>query len=441
MRAAALRARPRLARARDVATESASARDLRRTILAFVVIGAIVFNFLLCFVNTNVLRTSAGVVMLAEVALIGAAFLVSLRDSFDLLAIIAVFLAYMLFLGALQGSFDPKPARDILIPFVFYFAALRVADPRMGDRIVYVSIAIVLAVGLFEYAFLKQYTKLFDIIGYYVSRGTVQTGASELSEDRLFASGMRYEGRTLLPFLGEHRVSSVFLEPVSVGNFGAICFAWIVLRHWGRPLAMALRLMPVVAIFVLADARFGLAVSLLSLIVFPLARFVGRPLVAMAPFALVLALAAVGFLYPDTAWDNTTRGRLLLSGQMLSNMSPAEVFAFVRTDRFVSDSGYVYTLVKIGLVGFAATWLLYVLVPARSDAAWRFRVFVAAYICLLLTISNSIYSIKTAALVWFLMGALDAAPAAPLFRGADAAMGAGARRTRKRRAPLMRAAR
>lgn len=390
------------------APEAASAEETRKAILAFVVVGAIVFNFLLCFVNTNVFRTSAGVVMLAELALIGAAFLVSLRDNFDLLAASAVFLAYMLFLGALQGSFDPKPARDILIPFVFYFAALRAGDARTGDRIVHASVAIVLVVGLFEYAFLTQYTKLFDILGYYVARGSVQAGAAEFSADRLFASGMRYEGRTLLPFLGEHRVSSVFLEPVSVGNFGAICFAWIVLRHWGAPLAMALRLLPVLAIFVLADARFGLAVSLLSFVVFPLARFVGRPLLALAPFALVLALAAIGFLYPDTAWDNTTRGRLLLSGQMLAGMTPAEVFAFVRTDRFVSDSGYVYTLVKIGLIGFAATWLLYVLVPARSADSWRLRVFVAAYVTLLLTISNSIYSIKTAALAWYLLGALDA---------------------------------
>ena len=68
-----------------------------------------------------------------------------------------------------------------------------------------------------------------------------------MSSDRLFISGMRYEGRTLLPFLGEHRVSSIFLEPVSVGNFGAICFAWVTLRHWRRPLTLVFRLLPVVA--------------------------------------------------------------------------------------------------------------------------------------------------------------------------------------------------
>ena len=116
-----------------------------------------------------------------------------------------------------------------------------------GDRLVQAAVWIVLVVGLFEYGFLKQFVRFFDILGYYVSRGTVQAAAAEMSGDRLFASGMRYEGRTLLPMLGEHRVSSVFLEPVSVGNFGAICFSWIVLRDWGRPLRMFARLLPVVA--------------------------------------------------------------------------------------------------------------------------------------------------------------------------------------------------
>lgn len=395
---------------RTVAFDETLAQERRSALLALTIVGAVVFNFLLCFVNTNIFRTNATLVMACELVLIASAFFISLGRNFDLLALLSVFLAYMLFLGALQGSFDPKPARDIIIPIVFYFAALRAGAPRMGDRIVYICVAIVLIVGVLEYAFLKQYTKLFDILGYYVSRGSVQAAAAELSEDRLFASGMRYEGRTLGAFLGEHRVSSIFLEPVSVGNFGAICFAWIVLRQWGQPMAMALRLLPVIAIFVLADARFGLTVSLLAFLIFPLAHLVGRPLLIMGPLAVLIGLAAVGFLYPDVAWDNSTRGRLLLSGQMLSNMSMGEVFAFVRSDRFVSDSGYVYTLLKIGLVGFVLLWTLYCLAPARDAASWRFRVFVAVYIALLLTISNSIYSIKTAALLFYLLGALDAAP-------------------------------
>jgi putative polymerase len=37
-------------------------------------------------------------------------------------------------------------------------------------------------------------------------------------------------GRNLLPFLGNHRVSSIFLEPASAGNFGIIVFMWALVR-------------------------------------------------------------------------------------------------------------------------------------------------------------------------------------------------------------------
>ena len=400
-------------RARAPATSRrAVAQDWRARALSAVVIGAILFNFALCFVNTNLFRTGAGIVIGCEMALIGATLALLAGRNFDLFVILGVYVAYTLFLAALQGSFDPKPARDLMIPVIFYFAARELGSREDGDRLVQAAVWIVLVVGLFEYGFLKQFVRFFDILGYYVSRGTVQAAAAEMSGDRLFASGMRYEGRTLLPMLGEHRVSSVFLEPVSVGNFGAICFSWIVLRDWGRPLRMFARLLPVVAIFVLADARFGLAVSLLSIMAFALAGLTGRVLLAAAPFAMIVTLAWIGYSWPDVAWDNTLRGRVLLGGQFLSKLDLSDIFALVPNFSFTADSGYAYTLVKIGLAGFAGMWLLFALAPARDDISWRYRVFVAVYVTLLLVISNSIYSIKTAALLWYLVGALDAAPRA-----------------------------
>ena len=412
--------------------QPASAPDWRPRILSAVILGAILFNFALCFVNTNIFRTGAGIVIGCEIALIGVTLALLVGRNFDIFVILGVYVAYTLFLAALQGSFDPKPARDLMIPVIFYFAARELGSRKDGDRLVWASVWIVLAVGLFEYGFLKQFVRLFDILGYYVSRGTVQAAAAEMSGDRLFASGMRYEGRTLLPMLGEHRVSSVFLEPVSVGNFGAICFSWIVLREWGRPLRMIVRLLPVVAIFVFADARFGLSISLLSILAFAFSRLTGRVLVAIAPFTLIIVLAWIGYTWPDVAWDNTLRGRILLGGQFLSKLDWSDVFALVPNFSFTADSGYAYTLVKIGLAGFAGMWILFALAPARDETSWRYRVFVAIYVTLLLVISNSIYSIKTAALLWYLVGALDAKKRAPSLALAHSAPRATLRRQRLR---------
>jgi putative polymerase len=380
----------------------------RPKIMAAIVFATLVFNFVLCFVNTNVLRISSGTVIIAELGLIGAALLLVLLRSRDILILLGVWIAYGILLSALHGSFDPKPIRDMMIPIIFYYAGREVGSTEMGDRLVTTAIVTVLAIGLFEYFFLPLYVKYFDILGYYVSRGTVEASAAETSSDRLFVSGMRYEGRTLLPFLGEHRVSSIFLEPVSVGNFGAICFAWLTLRHWRRPVTLVLRLLPVIAIFVFADARFGLLISLAGVAVIAVARFIGWMPVLLTPFAIALILACVGFAYPDVAWDNTLPGRLLLCGQMLAGLTPGELFAFDRVDRFTADSGYTYTFTQIGFIGFTALWTLFVIAPCRDLQAWRFRLFIALYVALLLTISNSIYSIKTGGLVWYLLGTLAA---------------------------------
>ena len=122
-------------------------------------------------------------------------------------------------------------------------------------------------------------------------------------------------------------------------------------------------------------------------------------------------------------------GKEVAACHKMSQLSASDIFALVPKFAVTSDAGYAYTLVKIGHAGFAAMWLLFALAPARDDASWRYRVFVAIYVMLLLVISNSIYSIKTAALLWYLVGALDASRRAPAPAPA-----------RARSAPLRRAA-
>lgn len=377
---------------------------------AALVVASLCFNFVLCFVNTKLFSVNAGLVMGAEMVLIGSALLLVLRDNQPLYAVLAAYLSYSVFLASMQGAFDMKSVRDLLIPIVFVFVGRRFGDPAMGDRLVAICVWIVLLVGLCEFFFLTQYLKFIDIFAYYVSRGTVNAAASDTTGTHLFASGIRPEGRSLLPFLGEHRVSSIFLEPVSVGNFGAIAFSWTVLRNFRRPLAMLAKLLPVVTIFVLADARFGLMVSLTCFVVFPAAKYIGRVPMLLAPFFALWLLAIVGVLNANTPWDNGLGGRLLVSGQMLSGLDLSEVLAFVPVTRFVSDSGYTYLLTKTGLIGVVGLWGLFVLYPAKNDEEWRFRVFVAVYILALLTISNSLYSLKTAGLLWYLVGCVASQP-------------------------------
>src|SRR5690606_176523 len=180
-------------------------------IAAFCVIGALVFNALLCLVNTRIVGIPDSHVMLSEMVLLGLIFMVALSRRPWLYLVLGVYLSYMLLVFALRGQADLKALRDILIPIGFYFAGHGLANLKLADRLVVASTSIVLVFGLFEYVFLELYISFFNVIGYYVARGSVTLDQLYGQTTGLFISGMRPSARSILPFLGLQRVSSVFL--------------------------------------------------------------------------------------------------------------------------------------------------------------------------------------------------------------------------------------
>jgi putative polymerase len=377
--------------------------DIRQRLVMPVLIAALTFNFVLCFVNTTAVHVGASVVMLAEVLLLGCTFLLVADRSPAMHAILLGIVSYLGALMLMRGVADPKILRDLLIPVVFYMLGRTRGSVELGDRVVTWSVAIVLAVSLFEWAFLDTFLKFFDVLGYYVSRGTVDA-ASAGHGSGLFISGTRFEGRTLLPFLGEHRVSSVFLEPVSMGNFGAITFAWVLSRDLKRPLVFMAKTLAIMTILVLGDARFGMYICIITLGLYCVAPFVRPVMIYVAPFLAIIAIVSYTTMKGHVAWDNTIWGRFLLAGQMIGTLDAQQIFGLVWTTTDYNDSGYAYVMAQLGIVGFAALWAVFVFLPVPDGQPRRFTLFVAFYVILLLCISVSLCTIKTAALAWFLAG-------------------------------------
>jgi putative polymerase len=366
------------------------------------VMGGLVFNFFLCFVNTRVMAVRDSHVMLMELACIGAAFLVAADRRAGLYLVLGIFTTYMIFLFALRGQNDLKALRDIFIPVVFFAMGSRLADIRLADKLAVWSAIIVLAFACFEYFLLDIYLEWFNVLGYYISRGTVSLAESFGATKGLFISGLRPEPRTLLPFLGQHRVSSVFLEPVSMGNFAAITFAWAMFRRgWGGrwflfPAAFAM------AVF--ADARFGLFTCILMAVLSPFFRIIPRTVWLVLPIFVIAIIGAYGLESGTHGGDNSLSGRLEATAAIISRLPIGVVIGTETTDGFVSDSGLAYTLTKFGLLGFPALWALFVFQPLRSARAWDFFSMMILYLMLIMVISNSFFSIKTAALMWFMTG-------------------------------------
>lgn len=370
-------------------------------------VGALTFNMALCFLNTNVMPVNDTMVMGCEVVLVATTLYLGLGRNAAPYLLLAVFLSYAALLMAMRPLIDPKAVRDFLIPIAFYLLGKTYNDPRLADRAALICGSIVVVFGLFEFLALDLYVTYFNIIKYYVARGTVAPSDVSSQTGALFASGLRPDSRTLLPFLGPHRASSVFLEPISTGNFGAILYIWTLNRKGmaHRWLTMATGLTAIV----LSDSRFGANVCIVATVAYLAAPWTPRFVWLAAPFVVLIGLATYGFTSAEVNWQNNLAGRLLWTARLLTSLSPEAVWGLSPEKPFLSDSGYAYSLNQIGLIGVIGFWSLFIFTPENSPRAWRFKVCVAAYICLLMLVSDSVYSIKTAALLWFMTGTSDAA--------------------------------
>ncbi|MCX8521386.1 MAG: hypothetical protein ORN28_07605, partial [Rhodoferax sp.] len=221
----------------------------------------------LAMLNVAGLPVSSGLVVLLELLIFCLCLLLQVqRIPPWTLALLLGLLSALLLNWLLRQSMDIKSARDLLIPVLFVSLGRMVADADWADRWLRGMVLLVLAVGLFEAVFPGAYGRLFDTFSFYSRLGSIHESAAMVAGQTLTLNGFRPEGigRTLLPaLLGHHRTSSLFLEPVSLGNFAVIVLAWQLAKDWaamrrcdGWMLAAALLLI------VLADSRFGMLMAL-----------------------------------------------------------------------------------------------------------------------------------------------------------------------------------
>jgi len=383
-----------------------------------VMLGAMCFHMALCFVNTRIGGVGNGALIGSEIAILGTVLMLSYPAiDYGRFLVVCGILFYIVALAATRTVVhaEPlgiKPARDLLIPIAFFFFGTRSADIRRADRLVAVAAGIAVAVGIVEYAFPDRFTEVFNIAKFYVDRGAMHAGQSPQSSN-LFISGMRPDalgGRNLLPFLGEHRVSSVFLEPISAGNFGIILFMWALVRSLARGRMYWGLFAAAVIMIVLSDSRFGAMFCILAACIAVLPPAIGAATAMSLPG---VALAALIFL-PDHlekmhVIGNGFVSRLILSGHFIAALDLQNWLGIMTPDFQPFDSGYAYSFIGFGVVGAAALWAVFWTIDGRG---WQFHTYknlVAAYYGVLLCVSNSPYTIKTASLLWFLLGALSAA--------------------------------
>lgn len=383
-----------------------------------VLLACIGYQAVLCFLNTAGFPMSRALIGLSEAIILVACvpFLVR-RLLPGTIALGCIIGAVICLLTLVNNQFNAKSFRDLLIPLVFFWVGCNLGSPALADRVVKAAVLMVSLVGLYELLFLDSFTNLFDIFSYYVSTGNLQPITDYVRDSKLQLNGIRPEGigRTFLPdLLGSHRVSSVFLEPVSLGNFAVLCAAWGMSKSWREWRDMAFYLGSAAFLMVLSDSRFAMACLSLMLLV---RLLVPGPLLLatfFAPFVAMLGLLYLGSIATGPTYEITSddfRGRLEFSGKVLLDFDLKMLFG-VSKGIVYADVGYAHLINTYGLPLCLILWGCFWLLPIADDTSRRFRALAAIYLSLLLCISGySFFALKSAALLWFLLGSSLQQPA------------------------------
>lgn len=373
---------------------------------------ATLFNAVLALVNANVASLNSGTVIACEALLTVCALMLGIdghqpdKTKWLLLAVFIVALDIVLGLGS--GGFDPKFVRDVLIIPVFVLLGL---SSRDGDllRCLTVLQCIVLAVMLFEAVSPEVFGRVFNVMGYYINTRGFQAESFWNGDSDLFVSATRPGERFLFASLGIHRLSSVFLEPVSLGNY-CVLSAMIVAVLWER-LTVAQRLFFCITdamILVGCDGRFA-TVSIAVLIAL---RVVAPTLPRYSHWLYlpgVLGLAGLWVsVFAISPLGDDFPSRTAGSIAVLSHITPAGLLGFMGPASYgVMDSGIAYLLYSQSLCGVALIWSAVALfMPQEHRLARAMAHLTGLYLTLNLLISYSVFSIKTAALLWFAYGHL-----------------------------------
>lgn len=399
------------------ATQVRGEHRLRDALIELLLLFSVGYNFVLAIVNAQLFTVSPAMTYVAELLIYAGCFGLGIwtmqREKIAaIVAGIGLIAAVTLLRYVIEWRVDAKFIRDAIIPFAFLVlgAAYGGSLPRLFLRMT-VIVSLVAAV---ELAVPDVYGEVVNPRSYYVNtRGADESGFWN-QDSNLFVSATRPGERNFLAGSNLPRASSIFVEPVTTGNY-LIFFCAILLVFWRsftpRRIAWCIGLL--LFLIVASDGRLAAGTSVLLLIGAPLLRRLDQRLsFLIMPLVVVAAIMLVWVMRVDT-YEDTTLGRIYLTVHALREMT-ADAWLGLDMDAPYKyfDSGIAYfvasqSIMVVGLFLLAFSFGLEM--PTEDGQAFK-NFFMLAFATGLL-VSNSLFSVKSAALWWFVMGAMWQLPA------------------------------
>jgi putative polymerase len=377
----------------------------------FLVLIAALFNAAIAVANAHIKPMTGNIVVLCEVLIVAAAHL-HILSHFQVRMVNWYFLivaigAFALLRIGVTGNADAKYFRDIFLIITFILLGMT-SNERRAVQMMLILQVIVIAGILLEAICVECYGEIFAVKDFYVNtRGIGEEEFTNLASD-LYVSATRPDAR-FLPFFDLHRISSVFLEPVSLGNFMIVTVAFTA-AFWKQlgVLTRAFCVASMILMLLACDGRLAalatVAITAISIGYRLLPRHVALTFVpAVTGLALFASYAAE--LSPGV--DDLT-GRVAYTAELIGNLTLVDVAGL--SDRLLVqsvDAGVVYFVITQCLLGFSLLWGAITFSADESTSQQKiYKNGSLLYLALTMIVSYSFLSIKTAAPIWFVFGAL-----------------------------------
>lgn len=380
------------------------------------VLAGVLYNTVLSFLNGHAMSVSYALVVVTEIAVLGMAVLTLLRSGLrpgdnPALLLLGFFLINACLVSLASGALFIDMVRNTAIIVVFLMLGERVQEQTVR-RTFAITSGLVAAFLLLESVSVQTYADLLQP-GLYFEQ-TRGISRFELDEIGLFANAVGFDDRfSILKIVG-HRTSSLFLEQVSLANFATVLTIFLV-SLW-REISIKARIAYMVLIaliLVTNNSRTALGISLAAPIVYLLAPKLHR-LVGLVFMPLALGAAAIVTASTPPTKDDNLIGRF---GTTMRSLSELDLRAFLggsgpEAIKF-ADSGYTYLIYASSIIGLLVIWFFVsTIVAGENDGRKRCSAMLCVFMFANLLIGGTaVFSIKIAALLWFLVGFVRASAA------------------------------
>jgi putative polymerase len=391
----------------DVGSEE---RSWTQWVVAGILIATVMFNAGLAFINGHLHPLTGSYVTATQGLIVASALALVAFQANKAVVRWAILLWIMtllfLVLSLLRDRIEPRYLGDVAVVFVFVMLGMGTKGRTIASTILVLQVMLS-AVALWELASPTSYGRVFRIAQYYISTRGYDAASFWSKNGDLFVSAQRPGGRILLASLGDYRGSSLFLEPVSLGNWTVVVvIAVAALWRFFSKLEIAGLVLGNLILLVACDGRLSIALNLLLVPVLIVAPRLPRwmpTLILPAVFCAVLLAEQLGVL--GMQGDNLV-GRLHYGVDYLLRLDALSLIGLSDAQGVVAaDSGWAYLIITQSLPGLILLWLALTLPsgpdsPGARRAVWGLALFLAGA----LPVSYSVLSIKTAGLLWAVYG-------------------------------------